>query len=307
MKLLVFVILMNCTLLSALSVDDYFPRATPQQEEEYYTAKANNPLRTSYNPLQVGNKWYFSGWYFDGEQDQSIPYHLEREVIADSLIDGILHYQISGLAPYNARWMYNQGDSTIAYYMVDNGTHEFHHGLWYVFTPGVTFYPYWNYNNPITCPHFELRNVLGHVVNVIRFVDNPSYYFMWAEGFGPCYSSFDFGETYLMGAVLDGINYGIVPNVDDQFVNVGSLSISSYPNPFSNCVNLKLDSKFTASSDIFIYNLKGQLVCHWLDTKSSEVVWDGKDKLSKTVSPGIYFIKAVNGNRTCVGKLLKVR
>ncbi len=95
-----------------------------------------------------------------------------------------------------------------------------------------------------------------------------------------------------------------------------AVTSSVYPNPFSNSTTIlfELKSKPLNSSEIKIYNVKGQLVrelpafpSRGLGTSGVyEVVWDGCDEYSIEVGTGVYFYKFA-GNDKYIGKIVKLR
>ncbi len=89
------------------------------------------------------------------------------------------------------------------------------------------------------------------------------------------------------------------------------LSITTYPNPFSQTSNIDIESKTTASlADIEIFNSKGQRVHQQsiqLNNGKSSYSWNGKDLTGKNCSNGIYFIKVNNGNQTQTKKVLRFK
>ncbi len=95
-------------------------------------------------------------------------------------------------------------------------------------------------------------------------------------------------------------------NDDNQQTPTTHLLISTYPNPFNTNLNIKIDSKAPASSDISIYNIKGQLIKSWKGIKSNELNWDGRDKDNKPVKSGVYLIKAKQGNKYMTMKVIKL-
>jgi hypothetical protein len=80
------------------------------------------------------------------------------------------------------------------------------------------------------------------------------------------------------------------------------LFISAYPNPFSSSTILQFNKTtyHTESTEVKIYNVKGQLVRELTDSVSmkglNEIEWDGKDYMGNSVSSGLYFYQIKAGN-----------
>jgi len=89
--------------------------------------------------------------------------------------------------------------------------------------------------------------------------------------------------------------------------------IEQYPNPFTSTItfSLKQSMSLHESTQISIYNVKGQLVrdLHPVSsspTHSFEVSWDGKDKHGNDVAEGIYLYELKTDKHEFVGKVVKV-
>ncbi len=295
--------------MGAVSSYDIFEQPTPRQIEQYFQDRQSHPERYNYNPLQVGNKWFYSGWSAGPEGDVDIPYYLGRSVTADSLFENIMHYYVYRGEIWEDCWEYNSGDSVFVYQNTGSTQNpNFVHQLLYVFSPGTEFYPFWTWfpNEPVTCPDAGWIIVFGQTVNALMVNFGVNIYTLWAEGFGPVYSTFDFGEVYIAGAIIDGVTYGVVSNQDEYVPPVNSLALRCYPNPFKNTVNLSLLSKSGASAEVSIYNMKGQLVRYWRNVRSDDLNWEGSDLNGQKVSNGIYLVKAVSGSSSAVSKIVKL-
>lgn len=91
-------------------------------------------------------------------------------------------------------------------------------------------------------------------------------------------------------------------NLTEELLPTPSLSINSYPNPFSDKLNLEIDCPENSKSPIAIavYNLKGQLVrelfSEVLAQGKHQLVWDGKDASAQACANGMYFIKLSRTN-----------
>ncbi len=78
--------------------------------------------------------------------------------------------------------------------------------------------------------------------------------------------------------------------------------ISNYPNPFnpSTTISFSLTTEITVSTEIIIYNLKGQKVkilpISPSPSHTVSVIWDGTDDNNQPVSSGVYFYKLKAGD-----------
>ncbi|MBW6514408.1 MAG: T9SS type A sorting domain-containing protein [Candidatus Syntrophosphaera sp.] len=308
MRVMIVLAMLGATTLGAANFSGHFPFASSEQVARSRQDRAENPSRYAYNPLQVGNKWFYSGWYEDYDGDHPINHFCGREVSADSLINDVTHYWVESGYTFEWFWEYNQGDSLIVW---DNGPYSqpCNDELFWVFTPGATFIPYWSGGWEMTCEPYGLIEVFGQTVMSVIFnpvVSNPV---LWAEVFGPVATMFDFGELYLDGCVIDGVSYGYTDIQDESLPPAPGIELSCYPNPFSRELNisLKLPENRPQGAVLSCYNLKGQIIRSWPANASHNLVWDGSDAIFRQLSPGLYFLKATSGRQTTVKKCLKLR
>ena len=86
--------------------------------------------------------------------------------------------------------------------------------------------------------------------------------------------------------------------------------ISIYPNPFSGNIatNIAVRVKENETSDLAIYNLKGQLVRkEKLAAGEHTIEWNGLDNLGKRCSNGIYFVQMKSASYTKTSKVLLIK
>ena len=307
-NLLIIVFLLSGASLTAQHFPERFQRSTPQQTEQYWADKASNPERYTYNPLQVDNKWFYSGYYEDFDGYHDIPHFCGREVSADSLIDGVMHYWVFSNYTFEDGWECNQGDSMLVW------THDPYHdppdfdALRWVFTPGATFVPYGFGNWEMTCEPNGLIEVYGQTVMSVIFNLVPSNPVLWTEVFGPVATMFDFGELYLDGCIIDGVSYGNTP-VDDELVPaVTELSLSCNPNPFRETANISFSLEDKGKATLAVYNLRGQkvrtLLSGELPSGKHQLAWDGRDDRGQQAASGIYFLRLEQGGHNAVRKMV---
>lgn len=102
------------------------------------------------------------------------------------------------------------------------------------------------------------------------------------------------------------LGWETVVHTEDNVAQPADLSITAFPNPFSSELQITIGSKADYPKDIYVYNVKGQLIRQWESSKSDMLIWDGKDAAGSSVSNGIYLIKAKQGNRILTAKVIRV-
>ena len=155
----------------------------------------------------------------------------------------------------------------------------------------------------------------------------------WGQNF--TVKVFDINENllneYTVGLYATDIK--IVPevvSVHDEQLPMPDYNLTNYPNPFNptTTISFSLTAEITESTELMIYNLKGQKVkdlspswCHpepfdklrtgliegRRKTKFS-VVWNGTDENNQPVSSGVYFYKLIiNGNTVASKKCMLLK
>ena len=81
--------------------------------------------------------------------------------------------------------------------------------------------------------------------------------------------------------------------------------ILAYPNPFY--TETRIDCSLPQSAEIYIYNLKGQLIRRLKADKGNPVTWDGKDDSGKDTAAGIYLIRIKSGRQNLCSKVLHIK
>ncbi len=67
--------------------------------------------------------------------------------------------------------------------------------------------------------------------------------------------------------------------------------LKCYPNPFHSSITIEYLSNIkNERTQIYIYNIKGQLVRSYQSDKNTSIKWDGKDKYGRYVSEGVYLV-----------------
>ena len=151
------------------------------------------------------------------------------------------------------------------------------------------------------------------------------------DGSGPCRVD-DLGVYTYVPALDDFIysitgvvdysygNFKLEPRDDDDFVFESSVEdltcspvtlLGNYPNPFNPSTTISFTTEHTESTELIIYNLKGQkvkqLISDQLSAGQHSVVWDGRDDHNKPVSSGIYFYKLKAGEYSQTRKMILIK
>jgi hypothetical protein len=309
MPFLLITFLFVSSALQAFDLFEHFPEPTQHQTEQYYKDKANNPERYFFNPLQTGNKWYYSGYYADSDGDHQIEHFLDREVLADSLIDGIMHYYVYSSYTFENFWECNYGDSLMTWGDVFFNP-PYSDELFWVFSPGASFIPYWTGGWEISCEPCGLIDLFGQTVMTVSYT-RTSIFSIWAEGFGPIYHSFDFGEVWLDGCVINGVTYGNTAVEDDLIPQVSDIEIVCFPNPFRESANISFSVADEGKTTLSFYNLRGQKVRTLIDGDLPEgkhsLTWDGRNEKNQKVSSGIYLVRVEQNGKSTSRKVVHLK
>ncbi|MBM3212245.1 T9SS type A sorting domain-containing protein [Candidatus Poribacteria bacterium] len=92
---------------------------------------------------------------------------------------------------------------------------------------------------------------------------------------------------------------------EDDVIPAAPLSLSAYPNPFKQSMNIALQSKSNAPVKAEVYNIKGQLIRTLSSSKT--LTWDGTDSDKNPVSNGIYFIRAEQDGKSITQKVIRIK
>lgn len=77
------------------------------------------------------------------------------------------------------------------------------------------------------------------------------------------------------------------------------LWLTARPNPFSASTVVVVDAAGKGIAEIAVFDIRGRRIATLLDPSEphvGRVVWGGTDRFGATVSPGLYFLRAVTGN-----------
>jgi WD40-like Beta Propeller Repeat len=113
--------------------------------------------------------------------------------------------------------------------------------------------------------------------------------------------------------------FDMITDVDPQEIIPNSeISLGNYPNPFnpSTTISFQLNTEITESTELMIYNLKGQKIktltpslCHPEPVEGRgemSVIWNGTDQSNQPVSSGIYYYK-LNHPNSPVNKMVLMK
>lgn len=99
-------------------------------------------------------------------------------------------------------------------------------------------------------------------------------------------------------------------SADDPAIVPSALSLSCYPNPFTDTILMEVKSPRSQPVKINIYNVKGQKVkTLQLGTQSGagQITWNGNDEKGQPVAQGIYFARIADAQHSKTTKLLKIK
>jgi|GEM_PF-1098149 len=93
-------------------------------------------------------------------------------------------------------------------------------------------------------------------------------------------------------------NYNCISTVENKEVNDFSSSISIYPNPTHDIVNIQINENNRTDYDVEIVNIFGQVIIH----HNTQLVDINIEKLN----PGLYFLNVKNGRKKYSTKFIKI-
>ncbi len=97
----------------------------------------------------------------------------------------------------------------------------------------------------------------------------------------------------------------------EESPGLSGLSVSQYPNPFSNQMTIALDFETAEDVTVELFDLLGRRVIRLAQnemmTGFNRVVWNGNDASGRAVGPGIYFWRVKAGSHTETGMTTLIR
>ncbi len=173
--------------------------------------------------------------------------------------------------------------------------------------------------NVVTVLDTGMQNIFGKLRKYITFYDKefPTTLF-WidqiTDSIGITFSEIEAGyELYLVGAVIDSVQYGVVMGIKarNDIIPKDFILFQNFPNPFNPTTTIYFRVPKGESSTLFIYNVLGQRVRMLYagegngDTQS--IVWDSKNDAGVRVSSGVYFYQIRSQGFLATKKMLLVQ
>jgi len=298
---------------------------TPEQKAEYERKVKERPDVYTYNPLHVGDKWWYNN---DGY------IHCGKGIEADTLINNIHVFKASAFGGYNDTWMYNIEDSVIVYdgfFNCDNNVNTEYLTLedfsmsqddQFFLTYWVWFYTY-NYwitrQMYVSFVYQDYCNIFGEIVGVKAIMYEEmelpfqQWTLIWARKYGLISIM---GEFYLSSCIAAQINGELFGDstvvVEDQFnTEPQTIQCTAYPNPVNPTTKIFYSLPKEMQVSLVIYNIKGQIVKTLYIGKQKSgkhsVIWNGTDEHNRKVSSGVYFYKLNTPNGVLTNKMVLMK
>ena len=271
-------------------------------------------------PLNVGNKWVYheQGWWVGDTFPEYFDYYSVASITSDSIIDGHRCYHFSGNIGVGSNWMRIDSTTGMIYSRYDNAYCEF------------------TYIDLLAPENSSFETSAPWIVNDVIVSDTTlwgkrrlrkDYSLLslstveldYLQGIGVSYQrdEFDFGvaNTYLQGAVIDGIVYGdtIVVGVseDDLSLPKKYKLYQNYPNPFNPSTTIKysipnVGNENFRSVQLKVYDILGREVAVLVNEKQSpgnyEVTFDASNLPS-----GVYIYRIVTSDFLASRKMILLK
>ncbi len=120
-----------------------------------------------------------------------------------------------------------------------------------------------------------------------------------------------FDRDYLSSMeVLDMTNCPVFSRENDS--KAKSLSIASYPNPFSQYTEINIDSPNEIINPLIIYNILGREVMRWSEPDwrgggQLSIIWNGSDNFGNPLPAGVYFLRLNTTDSDRIQKITIIR
>ncbi|MDZ4121514.1 MAG: T9SS type A sorting domain-containing protein, partial [Candidatus Cloacimonadaceae bacterium] len=297
---------------SPASILDHKIEPTEGQKAEFFRKAREDPELYSYNPLHVGNKWWYhvSTLFNPG-------YVIKGREISDCMVinDTIFYYIGEGGAlSCDGFWLTNIDNKTILWDthpsintwndLDDNPETEYLVNEDYTV---VTYDP----DNPVwvwtTYAPMKYQVVYGSsgwleywgtITQYLHYYYFPYdgdmfYNVIWVRGFGPVYFGHEEADYNVVACIVNGITYGTPPSStgEENYANVEAIQLQASPNPSNNgfIIRYQIADK-TAMARLRIFNLRGQLLYHTKIRDNGTIQWN-KDNHGHGLAAGIYTIR----------------
>ncbi|MDD4309244.1 MAG: DUF1565 domain-containing protein [Candidatus Cloacimonetes bacterium] len=122
-----------------------------------------------------------------------------------------------------------------------------------------------------------------------------------------------YGNQRVYGTAIDlGCNEWSYPVSIEDSLLPSPVVITTYPNPFTDMVNIRYNLSKAAKVNLQIYNFKGQLVKTLINHNQSKgeqlSVWEGCDDSSRHLASGLYFLRIeIDGKQHQTRKLVLLK
>jgi len=255
-------------------------------------------------PLQIGNRWQ----YTDGSS--SLNYSESRAVKDTMMPNGIIYTRVEGSLV--SGFFRKEGPKVFSYNTTSNA--EF---IKYDFSLKA--------GDTVRVQIFAARKILTTVsstgtMNVFGYTRNYMTFFqddlsstndnfeMIADGFG-ILENIGEGPTFgLNGAIINGIQYGEILQVENRAVNIPihfSL-LQNYPNPFNPTTDINYSIPKSGFVKIKVYDLLGREVTTLVNEFKPAGNYHVQFNAGKLVS-GVYFYRMESGEYSQTKKLLLLK
>jgi hypothetical protein len=253
-------------------------------------------------PLQVGNRWQYTE--FPG-------YYCESQALIDTLMpNGLIYTQVQGDLFHG---FFRNGSGKVFIYdssMNDESTYyDFTH------TVGDTLSLYINNGDTtITIVYEEGTYIMfgqqRHYMSFFTKSSSSSAYAIEEVTDGLGFTSFH-GEVLsfgLSGAIINGIQYGTILDVEDGEINRPRRFelLQNYPNPFNPVTTICFNLSKNGEVQLVVYNILGRKIAILLNKKMPPgrhaVEWNASNYGS-----GLYFYRLTAGELSEVRKMLLVK
>jgi len=236
-------------------------------------------------PLQIGNVWQF------GEDSM---FYSESRTVKDTIMpNGLTYTQIIGNL-YNG-FFRKEGTKIFSYNTVNDTEYvKYDFSLKVGDTSCVLIR--WSDTTLITVFSVGTKNILGAERNYMTFFSDDlsgtrDGYEEVADGIGFVVYLGEPGIYYtVIGAVINGIKYGIITNVENTNSDIPKdfRLLQNYPNPFNPTTTIAFEITKPGYVKLIIYDFLGRNVTTLLDrfenSGAKKVIFDGKN-----LSSGVYF------------------
>jgi len=276
-----------------------------------------------FNPLHVGDVWQY-----EVVAEGSFKFYFTMRIDKDSIINGKRYFKkinrISDPDPYNSNLISWERNDSLAdnSYMLDfqdvnnDGNNLDELPIDSLNLPNYTHYVSYKYSYPGSQFGAGKKDALLYdtswavVWNDTVLVKGVQYLGLYidewiADKFGTILSGREFVYTSLIGAVIDGKQYGIIVSVDNEQMPIryDFILCNNYPNPFNPSTIISYYLPKTCRIKIKIYDLFGREVA--LLVNEEQTLGTHKIKFTpNNFASGIYFYSLISNSKIITKKML---